>query len=779
MINYKPQRYLKTAIAVAAVQLLLACAQTPPNQFVSHFHAEGMAQSTDNAALDNRNSASSREDKDRSEGAERTLQGTGKVFQAPAQQVAITGSPVKLNFEDAPIAQVVQTVLGDILKADYVLLPPIAGSVTMTTQKPIPPDQVLSLLETALQASGLAMVRDTRGTYHIGTVDALRSVGASVRVAEVGAPMAPGFGVVILPLQFIGASEMASILRPMAGESAILRVDAVRNMLVMSGTRVQAEGWLEMVRTFDIDLLEGMSVGVFPLKYISIEEVTDALQALQGGSGRSNASAGAARAPGAAAAGAQAQRPAANAEAGSSGFASTGFLSGALHVMPIERLNSILVITSRPAYLDQVKRWITKFDQAGAIGGQAQLHIYHVQNGNAKHLSNVLSGIFGGTASNNGTRADSGVAPGLNTTVSGSAMGSSGNIGLRLGAGAGASNTGAGGINTLGRSSGNVAAANTGVSSVTTLGNIRVMADELNNSVLIWGTPAEYERIETALRKLDVPPTQVLIEASIIEVTLNDSLRYGLEWSFNNRDGGYSGAGSLLSGSSKSVGEALASGFTYTISNSAGRIRAALNALSNKTNLKVVASPTLMVLDNHTASISVGTQQPFQSGSTISGSDSNVITTNIQYKDTGVGLSVTPSVNAGNMVTMNVDQTVTDVGAPDDVTKQRSFLQRQISSRVAVRSGESIVMGGLIQESSSSGRSGVPLLHDLPLVGHLFGSTSKEGARTELIVVITPRVVRTDVDIRGVTESLREQMGGLREVLYQAPAPAEQSPLLQ
>ena len=206
--------------------------------------------------------------------------------------------------------------------------------------------------------------------------------------------------------------------------------------------------------------------------------------------------------------------------------------------------------------------------------------------------------------------------------------------------------------------------------------------------------------------------------------------------------------------------------------NSAGRIRAALNALSSKTNIKVVASPTLMVLDNHTATISVGTQQPYQAGSTVGGTDQNVITTNIQYKDTGVGLSVTPSVNAGNMVTMTVNQTVTDVGAADDVTKQRSFLQRQIGSRVAVRSGESIVMGGLIQESSSSGRSGVPFLHGLPVVGHLFGSTNRDGARTELIVVITPRVVRSDVDVRDVTESLRDQMQGLRQVLYPEVADA-------
>lgn len=761
MMDSKRQRYLKTAIALAACQLLFACAKPQTAYYASHFNTGAGAQYEFTKPED----VESKAEKDDVHSA-RVMQGTGKVLDIRADKVAVTGSPVKLSFEEAPLAQVVQTVLGDILKVDYVLHPPIGGSVTMSTQKPVPAQVVLDLLETALQASGLVMVRDTRGVYHIGSVEALRSIGATVRLGTPGQPLAPGYGVVVVPLQYIGASEMAGILRPMAGENAILRVDSVRNLLVMAGTRGQAEGWLEMVRTFDIDLLEGMSVGVFPLKYISIEEVTEALQ-LMSGAGGAGAAAAVAPAAGTAPAAGQAGRT--SAKASSAG--GTGLLAGALHVMPIERLNSILVITPRPAYLEQVKRWVAKFDQAGAVGGQAQLHIYQVQNGNAKHLANVLAGIFGGDTSSSTPRANSGVAPGLASTSTTGAQGSNRFSSNMRGNSAQGLRTGGLGIN----NNFNTGAANNqtngtqGTAQVADLGGIRVMADELNNSVLIWGTPAEYERIEASLRKLDVPPTQILIEASIIEVTLNDSLRYGLEWTFNNSNhGGYSGAGSVSGGSTSltgNVGEALASGFTYTVRNSLGNVRAVLNALSSKTDLKVVASPSLMVLDNHTASINVGTQQPYQTGSTFTGSESNVITSSIEYKDTGVNLSVTPTANAGNMVTMSVDQTVTDVGPQDEVTKQRSFLQRQVSSRVAVRSGETIVMGGLIQENTSAGRSGVPLLHDLPVVGHLFGSTNKTGARTELLVVITPRVVRTDIDIRSVTNSLRDQMVGLRDVV--------------
>lgn len=768
----------RTLIALAISQALVACAPLKP-QFVSHFSTD--PNELPEATQPQDGAASADADKAQDDGV-RTIIGNGQRIAAPKPYKRESGQSVTLNLEDVPVAQLVRTVLGDILNVDYVLHPPIGGNVTLSTKKPVSPDQAINLMEIALQANGLAMVRDTRGVFHIGRVDALRSLGAAVRVADSSAPMAPGYGAIVIPLQYIGAQEMAAILRPMAHDGAILRVDSVRNLLVMSGTRAQAEGWLDMVRTFDVDLLQGMSVGLFPLKYLSIEEASAALQLLSGG----GAAAAAAAMPGAAAAGGKAGgAAAAAAPAPLGGSLGATPLAGALHILPIERLNSLLVITPHAPYLEQVRRWMAKFDQPGSASSQPQLHIYHVQNGNAKHLAAVLSGIFGGSSTT--SSSDSGVAPGLSSTTSSTGgiaqnntnTGSNtlGGSGLRLGAGLGSS-LGAGGLGNAGQP------VSGGVGNVSDLGGIRVMADELNNSVLVWGTGAEYERIEAALKRLDVPPTQVLIEASIIEVTLNDSLRYGLEWSFSGSGGGggRTGSGGLVGTANGNdgggVGDVLA-GFTYTVRNSAGNVRAVLNALASKTNLKVVASPTLMVLDNHTAAINVGTQQPFEAGQTMN-SDGKLITSNLQYKDTGVSLEVTPSVNAGNIVTMTVNQSVTDVGAKDEVTQQRSFLQRQVSSRVAVRSGESIVMGGLIQETASKGKSGVPWLHEIPVIGNLFGSTNTEGVRTELIVIITPRVVRTDVDIREVGDSLRQHMGQLAPLLQPVPPqPPQQLPLPQ
>ncbi|ATH13522.1 type II secretion system protein GspD [Delftia acidovorans] len=793
-------RYIHTALALAVCQLLLACAQPPKNNFISHFgvgaQSEGYVFNDDEVPV--------KKDAEKTSASEpRILSGTGKLLAEAKPSPALKDAQVKLSFEDAPLSQVVRTVLGDILSLDYVLHPPITGTVTLSTQKNVSGDQALYLLEAALQANGQAIVRDARGTYHVGRVDALRGLGASVRQASTSQPLAPGYGAIIVQLNYIGANEMAAILRPMVPSDAILRVDNVRNLLVMGGSRAQAEGWLEMVRTFDVNLLEGMSVGVFPLKYVSIQEVSAALQLMSGG--------GAAGAPGAAATpgaaggarvGAAAQQAAAGAGA-SAALGEGNPLFGALRIMPIERLNSILVITPRAAYLEEARRWIAKLDQPGSGGALPQLNIYRVQNGNARHLASVLAGIFGGAGG--GTAANSGVAPGLGTSTMGnSGFGSSSSFGNASGfgnsgfGGSGFGGSGFGSGSSFGSSgfgstgsgtrfgstafgqSGQIGGVQGAAPTAASIGSIRVMADELNNSVLVWGTPAEFERIEVALKKLDLPPTQVLIEASIVEVTLNDTLRYGLQWAFSGDVGnkGYSGNGGLLAAGGEGAapgasaladsgglgGVALGAGFNYTLKNSLGNIKAVLTALAGKTEVKVVASPTLMVLDNHPAAIAVGTQQPYKSGTTITGTSGTTVD-NFAYKDTGVNLQVVPSVNAGNIVTMTVNQSVTDVGAQDDITRQRAFLQRQISSRVAVRSGESIVMGGLIQENSSSGRSGIPYLYDLPVVGNLFGTTNNSGARTELIVIITPRVVRTDIDVREVSDDLREKMQALTPLL--------------
>lgn len=663
----------------------------------------------------------------------RILRGTNKVFAPSAPTPPVAGVPIGLKFEDAPLGDVAGIILREVAKVDYVVHPPINGSVTLSTQGDVSPDQAMYLLEAALQANGLQMARDARGTYHIGRPDTIKGIVPAMRQISAGTPLPPGYGAVIVPLQYIGAAEMASILRPMVPPETITRVDTLRNLLVLVGTRAQAEGWLDIVSTFDVDLLKGMSVGVFPLKYVSTQEIEAAMKLLGSGAGST-------------------PTPATNTTRSTESAASTGLstsfpLFGALRVLPISRINSVLVVTPRAEYLDEAKRWIEKLDQPGGNSADPQLFTYPVQNGNAKHLASVLNGLFGSSGQQQNQSTSSGVAPGLQTTTTST-----------LGAAAGQTSA-LSSTTTAARQRSDAANQGTGVTAISAANGLRVMADEINNTILVYGTKSEYEKIESTLKKLDVAPTQVLIEASIIEVTLTDELKYGLQWAFNDPSrGGLTGTGVLSTATGAVLGSTPA-GFSYTLRNSAGDVRAILNALADKSLVKVISSPSLMVLDNHTANIAVGTQQPIKVGDTTS-SGGNV-TTNIQYKDTGVSLGVTPSVNAGNMVTMQVNQTVTDVGTVDTATGQRSFLQRQFTSKVAVRSGESLVLGGLIRDNTSNGQSGLPGLQDIPVLGYLFGAKTTSVNRTELLVIITPRVARTEADLRQASQDLKARMKSL------------------
>ena len=713
----------------------------------------------------------------------RILRGDDRVI-APAKPLPQNaGGAISFNFEEAPVSEVVRTILGDVVKADYVLHPPLAGSITLSTKSPVTPDQALFLLETALQANGLALLRDARGSYHVGRPDALKAIGGAVRQAT-GSSLPPGYGAIIVPLQYIGATEMAAILKPLLPADGLVRIDSVRNLLVLSGTRTQAEAWLDLVATFDVDLLKGMSVGVFPLKHATTKEIETALRLVSGGGGAAT-TAGGTNAPAA---------TAATQVMGGTGVAASGAslgegnpLFGALRIMPIERINSVLVVTPRAAYLEEARRWIERLDQPNDSSTEPQLFIYQVKNVNARHLASVLSGIFGD--SRQATASSSGVAPGLTSATGGTAGAfgqsatssvfgntsstrtsnvfgsSSGGLGL-------SSNTG------TSRNSANASNTTTQAPVAATLGSIRVMADELNNSVLVWSTRNEFNKIETTLKRLDLPLTQVLIEASIIEVTLGDGLEYGLQWAFSgDARSGYRGTGQI-SGLDGGVLGGLSKGFTYQLSNSAGALKAVLNGLASKSLIKVISSPNLMVLDNHTATINVGDQVPIVTSTTTFDSANVPTTSSVQYKDTGVNLVVTPSVNSGNLVTMQVDQTTTDVGtASSNANNQPSFLQRQISSKVAVRSGESIVLGGLIKDNTTTSKAGVPFLQDVPVVGKLFGTNASKSNRTELLVIITPRVVRTDVDIREVSEDLRERMRGLQQIQGASTSRSEVAPV--
>lgn len=620
--------------------------------------------------------------------------GNDKLLKLPKARKAISldGEPVTLNFEGAPLSDVVHAILGDTLNLDYIVEHPIKGKITLRTRSPIPRDQLLEVLESLLHANGVLMVRDQNDRYFVSASKALKTM---VPQFESSNSKGAGYSTTIIPLQNIGAAEMQKILKPVAGPQAFVRVDDSRNILIMAGTRVQMAGWMQIVDSFDIDTLKGMSVGIFPIEYAEPKEVESAIGYILNGTGQDKKGA-----------------------------------SKLIKIIPLERLGSLLVVTPKAHLLDKVASWIRRLDKLPDSGAERQLYVYPVQNGTASHISELLGQLFGG-GSGQSTSSRSGVAPGLKKQS----------------------------VSASGKASTNSSANKQGSSSVAIEGGVKVVADEDNNALLIYATSKEYRKIEMALTKLDVSPAQIMIEASIIEVTLNDSLEYGLEWAFKGGlGGGDIGTGTLGNTTSTSL-STLTQGFSYTLANPAGSIQAVLNALATDSLLNVISTPSIMVLDNKTASIKVGTDTPVKSGSTTS---NGVVSDTISFKETGVSLEVTPSVNAGGMVTMQVSQKVIDVGAIDTASGQRSFLNREFNTEIAVRSGESVVLGGLIRENQTDGSTGVPGLHSLPVVGALFGKKTTKKIKTELLVILTPRVLFNEQDMRDISREMRNRISELK-----------------
>lgn len=685
--------------------------------------------------------------------ASRLFPGTDRVVKedmAPRPDAVLSnGELVSLNFEGVPIGQLAHALLGDLLQLNYTIDAGADITISLRTHQPIARNRVLDILDAALLPHDLIIVRDLSGVYHVtkrSTTPGARPVVGAARLKEL-----PGAGIVIVPLAHIGAGEMAKILGPVATRDALVHIDTLRNVIVLQGSKSQLTGWLDLVDAFDVDFLAGMSLGVFMLEYVNVNEIRDAMQLLLG-SDKASEVVGLASSS----TGNSAPLQSASSQPGSSGGTGVNPFAGLVRVLPLERLNALVVVTPRQQILAQVETWIRRLDRP-SDAHESTLFVYPVQHGSAVDLAEMLNGLFGGgTSTRSGAGVAAGNAPGQFTNAGAASGTSSASTAVTTGSRSSAtSNPGVGAVSSVANST-NAPRGTPLTSAVRLEGDVRIVADEKRNAIMIRAPRTEYRRIQQALRELDKAPSQVLIEATIVEVSLTGSLQYGVEWYLqNSMSRGREGQALLNLRQSGSIG-ATQPGFSYSILNRAGVIRATLNALAEDSLLRVLSNPSVLVQDNYNATIQIGRQQPIKSSTTVT--SSNLVSEAITYKDTGVMLSVTPSVNAGGTVTMDITQQITDVGEIDAATGQRNFLTRQIQSRVAVRSGETVVLGGLIRENETKGSSGLPGLSQIPVLGALFGTQSSQRDRTELLVMITPRALDDDDALRNAGSELRQRM---------------------
>jgi general secretion pathway protein D len=654
------------------------------------------------------------------------IQGSGTLTAPPQTNENNTANSgangFQLNFVDTEISAVVGAVLGDGLNLPYVVDPQVKGTITVQATRPLSKDEVLAALESALRVQGIALV-DVKGVYHVVPAKEASRRITNLQAAGQGTH---GYGIYIVPLQYVSAAEMEKILQPFAPDGGILRVDEARNLLLLAGTGQEINTLLNVVKTFDVDWLSGMSFGLYPLEYVDAKTLAGELAEVF-----SNA-----KSP----------------------------IAGVVRLVPLTRLNALMIVTPQPKYLKEVEDWIKRLDLGSTTPGR-RIYVYDVQNGKADDLaaslSHILSLSYDPAASGRQT----------NSPGSGSGQGGTSTYGTqRSGFGSGSqSSFGAGSsfssfsstpnalntASTAGTSASSMGASTTGGALENAA--LKIVPNAENNSLLIFASPSEYAVIDAALKRLDVLPIQILIEASIAEVTLTNNLKYGLQWSYASKQGPITFSESPSGAISRQF-----PGFSFLYTGSAS-IQAVLNSIETLTEVRVISAPKLVVLNNREANLQVGNQVPIIVQSSVSTADSNApIVNSIQMQDTGVILHVTPRANKNGNIILDVSQEVSDV-VPTTTSNINSptIEERRISSTVAVHDGETIALGGLISDSRSHTRDGIPFLRRIPLLGDLFGSTNKEGTRTELIVLLTPRVIRSDTESQEVMTELETQFRGL------------------
>jgi len=616
---------------------------------------------------------------------------------------------VSLNFVRTPLPDVVDAILGEALGLNYQIDPAVDGIVTARTSRPLNRASVLPVLENLLAANGAALLQ-ADDVYRIVSYETTSRLPATVFTPD-QREIAVGHGIHILPLSFAAASSLRDVLASQTNPGRQLLADPLRNLLIFVGPREEARTLEQMVDTLDVDILEGMSFALFPAEVADVDELISELEVVF----------------------------AQKSEQG---------LKGIIRLLPIRRLNAVLAITPQPSYLSHVQTWVERLDRADSGAGR-RIFVYYVKNGRAKDLAGTLNQVIGAAEQlvvNEGSQRF--LAPGLEPIVienldrgesrepvyseeSGTAMG------RRQ-----FSETSDKGI------------------SLTSLGGdgsaARIIADERNNALVILSTATEFRVIERALSKLDILPLQVLIEATIAEVSLNDTLEYGLQWFFQSGN-----AQGTFSTSGTGAVAPTFPGFNILIDNANAQV--VLNALAEVTDVNVISSPQLMVLDNQAARLQVGDQVPVATQSAVSVSDPDApIVNSVELVDTGVILEVTPRVNASGLVSLDVLQEVSDaVETTTSDIDSPTIQQRRIESTVAVQSGDTVALGGLIRDRREDSESGLPVLKDIPILGNLFKSTEQASRRTELLVLITPRAVRDQSEAREVTEELRRRLSSL------------------
>lgn len=630
------------------------------------------------------------------------------------------GSPVDeegqitFNFDDADLYEVIRT-MAELLDINYIVDPGVQGKVTIHTARKLRKSDLFPVFSEILALNGLTAMKDGSLYRIVPMKDAPRmTTDALFTLSQKDVPPMDRIIIQIIPLKYISTEEMTKLITPFLSSGGTIVASVPTNTLVVVDKGANILKILQLVGAFDINMLDRVYYRFYPLDYLDAKEVVEIMKEF-------------------------------TATYGDKSTVMVKFIA-------LERLNTLLAVSTAPDVFDKIEKLVRQIDIVDETVAP-RIFIYFVKNGGADELATLLNSVLTGKE----TQKEKKKEPGGSTSVPGNPF-SRAKVAEKKAEKAAVK----AGETTKKKASAEKASDAKGEGTSTLMGEVNITPDEIRNALIIESTPADYKIIEGILHQIDIMPRQVLIEATIAEITLDSSTQFGVEYAL--------GAGAAAGGASfmATIGE---NGLKYSVGVT-DKWYAELNALASKGKLNVISSPHVLASDNQEARIDVSREIPLASGQTTVASGSTVSETSIEYRDTGVILSVTPHINERGLVTMDVSEEVSNYDGNMPVGQQGYeypvFSKRVVKTTLTVGHGQTIAIGGLIRDREKEETKGLPCLIDVPIVKYLTGSWSKETEKIELIVLMTPRVVANMDDVDAVTNEFKQKVQSVMKQFYPA-----------
>lgn len=622
----------------------------------------------------------------------------------PVRPESRKGPGVVFNFDNADLYEVIR-VMAEIMKINYIVDPKVKGVVTIHTAGQISLEDVFPIFQSILKLNGAAIVKKDSLYEIIPFSDAKKSyVHPSERVEPEKLAPEGRYIIQIIPLKYIPVTEVSKIIKPFLSDGADIVEHPPHNIIIIGDIALNIKKSLDIINLFDIDIFTDLRVRIYPILNSDVTEIAKEMERI---------------------------------------FSSfeVSIKSGrgvGITFTPITRINSLLVVSSIPNIFEKVEGWLKELDKTPMEGTKPSVFVYYVQNSKAKDLAEVLKQVFVAPKDKKVEFKEKVVSPEPTPRSV--------------------------------RPPPPPPAPPKEEPSPVPEGEINIVVDETNNALVIRAFSKDYKTILETVKKLDLYPKQVLIEVLLAEITLNDETRFGVEFLKLLDTAGSHGRfqQTIDIGTSTISGV----GIKYSIVEAAGRFSAAIKAAAKDGRLNVISSPHILASNNKEAKIQIGVAQPILTTTytTTATATTNVVEGTIEYKDVGIIITVTPRISDGGLVTMEIsieDSSVDtfELGSAQNLLTVPLFKKKTAKTTLSVLEGQTIVIGGLLEDSKDVKKSGIPLLSKIPILGALFGTQEYVKDKTELIILMTPHIITDHIQSNAVTREFREKVEEIKKEL--------------